>query len=112
MRLTRELVQEGVSYEELRQASEEKDATILELQWSVETVGAALETMKKQVEGMLLFLLFACQRNSLGSTPNLIHVIAFRNAVGSRDGNDPSHGDPDGLQLLSVGAGGPAGCGS
>jgi hypothetical protein len=31
-RLTGELVQEGVSYEELRQAGEEKDATILELQ--------------------------------------------------------------------------------
>jgi hypothetical protein len=31
MRLTRELVQEGVSYEELRQAGEEKDTAILEL---------------------------------------------------------------------------------
>jgi hypothetical protein len=29
-RLTGELVQESVSYEELRQAGEEKDATILE----------------------------------------------------------------------------------
>jgi SOS response regulatory protein OraA/RecX len=49
-RLTRELVQEGVSYEELRQASEEKDAAILELQLAAETVRAALETEKKQVE--------------------------------------------------------------
>jgi hypothetical protein len=31
-RLSGELVQEGVSYEDLRQASEEKDAVILELQ--------------------------------------------------------------------------------
>jgi hypothetical protein len=30
-RLTRELVQESVSYEELQQAGEEKDVTILEL---------------------------------------------------------------------------------
>jgi hypothetical protein len=30
--LTRELVQEGVSYEELQKAGEKKDVTILELQ--------------------------------------------------------------------------------
>jgi hypothetical protein len=37
MRLTEELVQEGVSYEDLRQASEEKDAAILELQQATTT---------------------------------------------------------------------------
>jgi hypothetical protein len=36
--LTRELVQEGVSYEELWRAGEEKDATILELQRTAQTV--------------------------------------------------------------------------
>jgi hypothetical protein len=57
--LTRELVQEGVSYEELRQAGEEKDAAILELQQVVETACAALETEKKQVEGKSPLSLFA-----------------------------------------------------
>jgi hypothetical protein len=53
-----ELVQEGVSYEELRQASEEKDAAILELHQAVETARAALKTEKKQVEGMSPLSLF------------------------------------------------------
>jgi hypothetical protein len=94
-RLTRELVQEGVSYEELRQANEEKDAAILDLQQAAETTRAALEKEKKQVEGMLLFPLFAYWLNSLGSAPNLICVFAFRPADGSRDDDDPSRGDPD-----------------
>jgi hypothetical protein len=51
MRLNRELVQEGVSYKELRQAGEEKDATILELRRTVETARASLEMERKQVEG-------------------------------------------------------------
>jgi hypothetical protein len=50
-RLTGELVQEAVSFEELRNAGEEKDATILELQQAAVTARAALETEKKQVEG-------------------------------------------------------------
>jgi hypothetical protein len=111
-RLTGELIQEGVSYEELRQAGEEKDAMILKLQRSTETARAALETMKKHVEGKLLFLLFVCRLNSLGSATNLIRIFAFRPTDGSRDDDDPSRGDPDGLQLLSTGAGGPAGCSS
>jgi multidrug resistance efflux pump len=45
-RLTGELVQEGVSYEELRQASEEKDAAILELQQAIATARATLESEK------------------------------------------------------------------
>jgi hypothetical protein len=45
--LTGELVQEGVSYKELRQAGEGKGATILELQQVVETTRATLKTEKK-----------------------------------------------------------------
>jgi hypothetical protein len=44
-----ELVPEGVSYEELRQASKEKDATILELRQAAKAARTALETEKKQV---------------------------------------------------------------
>jgi hypothetical protein len=47
MRLTVELVQEGVSYEELRQAGKEKDIVILKLQQAAETARAALGTEKK-----------------------------------------------------------------
>jgi multidrug resistance efflux pump len=54
-RLSGELVQEGVSYEELQQASEEKDVVILELQQAAEAAHAALETEKKQVQGELPF---------------------------------------------------------
>jgi multidrug resistance efflux pump len=59
-RLTGELVWEGVSYEELRQAGDEKDAAILKLQQAAETARTTLETEKKQVEGkspLSLFLL-------------------------------------------------------
>jgi hypothetical protein len=49
-----------VSYEDLWQASEEKDVVILELQQAAATAHASLESEKKQVEGELLFLLFAC----------------------------------------------------
>jgi hypothetical protein len=51
--LTRELVQEAVSFKELRNASKEKDTTILKLQQTAETALVALETEKKQVEGKL-----------------------------------------------------------
>jgi hypothetical protein len=42
-----ELVQDGVSYEELRQAREEKDAVNLELQQAAATAHASLESEKK-----------------------------------------------------------------
>jgi hypothetical protein len=51
VRLTGELVQEAVSFEELWKAGEEKDATILKLQQATETTRENLETEKKQVEG-------------------------------------------------------------
>jgi hypothetical protein len=64
--LSGELVQEGVSYEDLGQASEEKDAIILELQQAAATARATLESVKKQVEGELLFLPFICWLSLFG----------------------------------------------
>jgi hypothetical protein len=40
-----------VSFEELRNASEEKDSTILELYQAVKTMREDLETEKKQIKG-------------------------------------------------------------
>jgi hypothetical protein len=60
MLLSGELVQEGVSYKDLRQASKEKDADILELQQAAATARASLESEKKQVEGESLFLSLVC----------------------------------------------------
>jgi hypothetical protein len=65
-RLSGELVQKGVSYEELWQAGEEKDVVILELQQIAATTRASLELEKKQVEGELPFLYFTCWLNSFG----------------------------------------------
>jgi hypothetical protein len=48
-----------VSYEDLRQASEEKDTAILELQQAAAIARAILKSEKKQVEGELFFLLFS-----------------------------------------------------
>jgi hypothetical protein len=55
-----------VSYEELRQAGEEKDASILELQQAAEVTHAALETEKKQVQGELPSPFFSYQLDSFG----------------------------------------------
>jgi DNA repair exonuclease SbcCD ATPase subunit len=96
-RLNRELAQLSVSYEDLRQDGEEKDVAILDLQRAAETARVVLETEKKQVEGKLFFPLFACWLSSLGPAPNLIRAFAFRSTDGSRDVNDPSAGNPDGL---------------
>jgi hypothetical protein len=65
-RLSGELVQEGASYEDLWQASEEKDVVILELQQAAATARTSLESEKKQVEGELHFLSFACRLNLFG----------------------------------------------
>jgi hypothetical protein len=85
-RLTGELVQEAVSFEELRNAGKDKDATILKLQRAAETAHAALEKEKKQVEGKspltspcwslgfvkirsrLIFFLFSSLRAALGTS--------------------------------------------
>jgi hypothetical protein len=50
-RLDGEPNQQSVSHENLRQAGEEKDATILDLQQAAETACTTLETEKKHVEG-------------------------------------------------------------
>jgi hypothetical protein len=59
-RLSWELAQLSVSYEDQRQAVEEKEVAILDLQQAAETARAALDTEKKQVEGESPLLLFAC----------------------------------------------------
>jgi hypothetical protein len=109
--LTGGLVQESVSYEDLRRASEEKDVVILEMQQAAATTWTTLELEKKQVEGELLFLAFACQSSSLGSAPNLVRIFAFRPVDGSWDVGGPGAGDPGGLQLLPVRGGRDAGRG-
>jgi hypothetical protein len=55
-----------VSYEDLHQAGEEKDAVILDLERAAETARATLEMEKKQVEGKSFFPLFACWPNAFG----------------------------------------------
>jgi hypothetical protein len=65
-RLNGELAQLSVSYEDQRQAGEEKDATILDLQRAAETTCAALETERRQVEGESFFPLLVCWPNSFG----------------------------------------------
>jgi peptidoglycan hydrolase CwlO-like protein len=76
-RLSSELVQESVSYEDLRQTSEEKDAVILELQQAAATAHASLESEKKQVEGELSFLSFTCWLNSFGICSQLSLYLCF-----------------------------------
>jgi hypothetical protein len=44
----------------------------------------------------------------LGSAPNLIRVLVFRSADGSRELNNLGTGHTDSLQLFSAGAGGAA----
>jgi hypothetical protein len=56
----------SVSYKDQRQAGEENDAMILDLQQAVETARATLETEKKQVEGESPFLPFTCWLGSFG----------------------------------------------
>jgi hypothetical protein len=75
--LNGELAQLSVSYEDQRQAGEEKDDVILNLQWAVETTRAAPETEKKQVEGELFFPLFICWPNSLRDLLPAKFVLLF-----------------------------------
>jgi hypothetical protein len=55
-RLNGELNQLSVSHEDLRQAIEEQEATVLGLQQAAEATCKALEAEKKQVEGESLFV--------------------------------------------------------
>jgi hypothetical protein len=77
-RLTRELVQEAVSFEELRNTGEEKDATILVLQQTTETARAALEMEKKQVEGKLPLLIFHLLLGFVEIRSRLILLFCFQ----------------------------------
>jgi uncharacterized beta-barrel protein YwiB (DUF1934 family) len=54
-RLNGELVQLSISYEDQRQAGEEKDASILKLQLAAKATRVALEMEGKQVQGGLPF---------------------------------------------------------
>jgi hypothetical protein len=110
-RLAGELVQEVVSFEELHNTDEEKDATNLELQQAAETARAALETEKKQIKGKLPLSVFRLLLGFVEICSRLICFFTFSPADSSRDVSDPGRGDPDGLQLLSAGTGGSAGCG-
>jgi hypothetical protein len=67
----------SVSYEDQRLPGEENDATILDLQRAAETARAALETEKKQVEGELPFLSFACWLDSFGIRSQLSLRLYF-----------------------------------
>jgi hypothetical protein len=66
-----------VSYEELRNASEEKDATILELQQAAEITRADLEMEKKQVEGKSSSRSFVCRLDSPRSALDLF-IFCFQ----------------------------------
>jgi hypothetical protein len=73
-----ELIQEGVSYEEVRQADEEKDASILELQQTAEAARATLETEKKKVQGELPFPPFTHWLDSFGIRSQFDLVLDFQ----------------------------------
>jgi hypothetical protein len=74
-----------VSHEDLRQANEEKNVVILELQQAVATTRAFLESEKKQVEGELRFLSLARWFNSLGIRSQLSLYLCLQ-ACGRRSG--------------------------
>jgi hypothetical protein len=67
----------NVSYEDERQAGEEKGAMILDLQWAAETASASLETKKKQVEGKLPLLSFVCWLDWFGIRSQLSLCLYF-----------------------------------
>jgi SMC interacting uncharacterized protein involved in chromosome segregation len=85
-RLSGELVQAGVSQEDLRQANKEKDDVILELQQAVATARASLESENKQVEGELLSLSLARWFNSFGIRYQYSSYICLQ-ACGQRSGH-------------------------
>jgi hypothetical protein len=105
-----ELNQLSVSYEDQRQAGEEKEATILDQQQAFETARVALETDKKQVEGALFFLPFACWLGLFGIRSQFWFVFSvFRHADSPWELGNPGASHPDGLQFFTAGAGRAAG---
>jgi hypothetical protein len=75
-----------VSYEELRQAGEEKDVVILELQQAAATARASLELEKELVEGELSLLSFACWLNSFFGIRSQFSQCLHFQAYGRRSG--------------------------
>jgi hypothetical protein len=108
-RLSGVLVQEGVFYEELWQASEEKDAIILKLQQATDNACSSLELEKKQVEVESPFLSFACWLGSFGIHSQLYLCLCSQAFGRLSKLSDPGAGHPDSLQLFPAGAGGAAG---
>jgi chromosome segregation ATPase len=106
--LSGELVQEGVSYEELRQANEEKDASILELQQAAEAACAALETEKKKVQGELPFPPFTRWLDSFGIRSQFDLIFDFQ-ACGRLSGTQRPRHRPYRWPTTPAGAGGAAG---
>jgi hypothetical protein len=73
-----------MSYEELWNASEEKDATILELQQAAKTARAALKTEKKQVEGKSPLLILCLPLGFVEIRSRLTFFLFFRSTGRSR----------------------------
>jgi hypothetical protein len=84
-RLTGELVQEVMLFEELRSASEEEDATILELQQAAETTHTVkgesplsilyLQLGFVKIRSRLTFFLFSGLRAALGTSSTLAEAL-------------------------------------
>jgi hypothetical protein len=104
LRLDGELNQLKVSHEDLRQAVEEQEATVLGLQQAAEAARKALEAEKKQVKGESLFCLsFACQFGLFGIRSQfLFFVYGFQACGPPWELDDPDSGCSDCLQLLST----------
>jgi hypothetical protein len=79
LRLDGELNQLKVSHEDLRQAVEEQEATVLGLQQAAEAARKALEAEKKQVKGESPFVCISLVGSvCLGSAPNLYFFYGFQ----------------------------------
>jgi chromosome segregation ATPase len=74
-KLKGELVQLGISHEDLFQSLEEQEATVLDLRREAEEERKALEVEKKQVEGELLSICFLfCRFVFRGFAPNFLFL--------------------------------------
>jgi type II secretory pathway component PulF len=87
-RLNGELVQIGISHEDLRQSLEEQEATVLDLQRRAEEARKSLEGEKKQVEGEFTFVrFFACRFVLWGSPPNFVFLCSWHSGLQTALGN-------------------------
>jgi hypothetical protein len=95
-RLNRELNQLSVSHEDLRQAVDEQEATVLSLQQAAEAARKALEAEKKQVEGESpLFAFCLLVRFVWDPLPILVFCLWFS---GLRNAHGNSATQPESLQ--------------